>query len=194
MAESKRLGLVVGLGNPGRDYERTRHNAGCWFVEALADRLGATFRNESRFSARVARGEHDGETVWLLAPDTFMNDSGRAVAACASYYRISAAATLVAHDELSLAPGDVRIKRGGGHGGHNGLRDVASHLGRDFVRLRIGIGRPRDAVDVARYVLKPPSAEDRALIDRAIASAVDESGSVLAGDVRERAIGGRRER
>ena len=167
--------LVVGLGNPGRKYEATRHNAGFWLVERVARAAGAEFRREARFFGEVAR--LPGAELWLLKPETYMNHSGRAVSALANFYRISAEEILVAHDELDLPPGDVRLKFGGGLSGHNGLRDVAPALGtHDFWRLRIGIGHPRETMAGAQepvdYVLYPPRAEDRAAIDEAIDKAL----------------------
>lgn len=167
--------LVVGLGNPGRKYEATRHNAGFWLVERVARAAGAQFRREARFFGEVARVP--GAELWLLKPETYMNQSGRAVNALAGFYRIAAEDILVAHDELDLRPGDVRLKFGGGLSGHNGLRDIAPALGtHDFWRLRIGIGHPRDMMAGAQepvdYVLYPPRAEDRAAIDEAIEKAL----------------------
>ncbi|HZN23671.1 MAG TPA: aminoacyl-tRNA hydrolase [Burkholderiales bacterium] len=167
--------LVVGLGNPGRRYEATRHNAGFWFVDEVARGVRAEFRREARFHGEVARVP--GTELWLLKPETHMNNSGRAVTALAGFYRIPADQILVAHDELDLRPGDVRLKFGGGLSGHNGLRDVAPALGtHDFWRLRIGIGHPRDIAssqqEVVDYVLHVPSAEDRKGIDQALDSAL----------------------
>ena len=168
--------LVIGLGNPGPKYESTRHNAGWWWLDRIAGRAGAQFRRESRFSAEIAR--LPGGDIWLLKPQTFMNESGRAAGAVASFYRISPADILVAHDELDLPPGGVRLKFGGGLSGHNGLRDIAPALGtQDFWRLRIGIGHPRELTarqqDVADFVLHPPRAEERRAIDEAIDRALD---------------------
>ena len=167
--------LVVGLGNPGTKYEKTRHNAGFWFVDEVA-RAGRTdFRREARFHGEVAR--LPGADMWLLKPATYMNESGRAVAALAGFYRISPDEILVAHDELDLPPGDVRLKFGGGLSGHNGLRDIAPALAtQDFWRLRIGIGHPRDnpasTEEPVDYVLHAPRAEDRKAIDEAIDKAL----------------------
>jgi PTH1 family peptidyl-tRNA hydrolase len=163
--------LIVGLGNPGRKYEATRHNAGFWLVDRVAHANRAEFRREPRFFGDVARVP--GAELWLLKPETYMNHSGRAVGALAGFYRIAAEDILVAHDELDLRPGDVRLKFGGGLSGHNGLRDVAPALGtRDFWRLRIGIGHPRDMMAGAQepvdYVLYPPRAEDRGAIEEAM--------------------------
>src|SRR5687768_16486302 len=167
--------LVVGLGNPGRKYEATRHNAGYWLVDRIARASGTEFRREARFFGEVARVP--GAELWLLKPETYMNHSGRAVSALAGFYRIGAEDILVAHDELDLRPGDVRLKFGGGLSGHNGLRDVAPALGtNDFWRMRIGIGHPRDLAaseqEVIDYVLHAPRAEERKAIDQALEKAM----------------------
>jgi PTH1 family peptidyl-tRNA hydrolase len=176
--------LVVGLGNPGREHEATRHNAGFWFVDALAARLSCALVAEGRFHGRVARAASD---LRLLAPGTYMNLSGRAVAALARFFGIAPAEILVAHDELDLPPGEAKLKFGGGTAGHNGLRDIDAQLGTtDFWRLRIGIGHPRDSAipqqDVADYVLRPPPAPERALIVAAIERALDAWPAIAAGD------------
>ena len=160
--------LVVGLGNPGPEYVATRHNAGCWFVDRLALKEGVGLRRESRFQGIVGRipGSHD---CWLLLPQTFMNASGRAVGAFSRFYRIAPEEILVAHDELDLPPGTPRLKKGGGVSGHNGLKDIAAHLGsHDFWRLRLGIGHPGDRAVVVDYVLHPPRREEQELIDDSI--------------------------
>lgn len=170
--------LVVGLGNPGSKYQATRHNAGFWWVERLARAGRSEFRNEARFHGDVAKvAVPDGE-VWLLKPGTFMNHSGRAVAALAGFYKLPPEQILVVHDELDLNPGTVRLKKGGGTAGHNGLSDIAAQLGtRDFWRLRIGIGHPRNQAateqEVHDYVLHKPSATDHAAIDDAISRGLE---------------------
>ena len=181
--------LVVGLGNPGRQYEATRHNAGFWFVDALAARLGASFAGEAKFHGRIARAVGD---LRLLEPGTFMNLSGRAVGAVAQFFGIAPGEILVVHDELDLAPGEARLKFGGGTAGHNGLRDIALHLGGpEFWRLRIGIGHPRDSAiaqqPVADYVLQPPRANELAAIEDALARALDAWPAIAAGET-ERAM------
>ncbi len=176
--------LVVGLGNPGPKYEGTRHNAGFWFADRLAARLGADFRPARRFSLDACEATAGAGRVRLVKPTTYMNRSGQAVGGIAEYYRIAPAAILVVHDDLDLPPGTVRIKEGGGHGGHNGLRDIAAHLGtRDFARVRLGIGRPGPGRDPIDYVLDRPRAEDRRLIDDAIGQVLEWSEAVLAGDL-----------
>ncbi|CAG4884542.1 peptidyl-tRNA hydrolase [Georgfuchsia toluolica] len=166
MTQTK-LRLVVGLGNPGAEYIETRHNAGFWFCERLAHELGVSLNKESRFHGWAANAREAG--VWLLMPATFMNHSGQAVRALAQFYRIEPAEMLVVHDELDLPPGQMRLKFGGGLGGHNGLKDITSHLGtQDFWRLRIGIGHPGDRNEVVNYVLKPARKEEQADIDAAL--------------------------
>jgi PTH1 family peptidyl-tRNA hydrolase len=168
--------LIVGLGNPGKKYEATRHNAGFWWVDEVARAGRADFRRESRFHGDVARAP--GSEQWLLKPGTYMNESGRAVGALASFYRIPGDEILVVHDELDLPPGGVKLKFGGGLSGHNGLKDIAAVLGtQDFWRLRIGIGHPRDYVTGAQepveYVLHAPRAEERAAIAQAMEKALE---------------------
>ncbi|WP_074012908.1 aminoacyl-tRNA hydrolase [Candidatus Sodalis sp. SoCistrobi] len=166
--------LIVGLANPGAEYAATRHNAGAWYVELLAERYRQTLKEESKFYGYTGRLNLGGQDVRLLVPTTFMNLSGKAVAAMATFYRIAPEEILVAHDELDLLPGSARLKLGGGHGGHNGLKDIISRLGNNpqFHRLRIGIGHPGDKNQVVGFVLgKPPTAELQ-LIDGAIDEAV----------------------
>lgn len=188
-----RLRLIVGLGNPGRHYAATRHNAGAWLVERLADALKLGLEPEARFHSRVARGRAaDGGDFRLAVPRTYMNESGVAVAALARFYRIAPTEMLVAHDELDLKPGSVKLKLGGGSAGHNGLKDIVAQLGGgEFWRLRLGIGHPRDAIlseqEVVDYVLHPPRAEEKALIDDAIGRALAIWPHLAAGDA-ERAM------
>lgn len=164
--------LLVGLGNPGPKYTQTRHNAGFWFCERLAERLGARFTFESRFGGFVAKSREDDIT--LLMPQTFMNRSGQSVGALARFFRIDPAEILVVHDELDIPPGQLRLKFGGGHGGHNGLKDIAAHCGtRDFWRLRIGIGHPGDRSEVINFVLKSPGRDEAIAIDTAIDRAIE---------------------
>ncbi len=171
--------LIAGLGNPGARYQATRHNAGFWFVEALAARRGAVFKAASRYHGEVA--ELDGG--WLIKPGTFMNRSGQSVAALAGFYKIPLARILVVHDELDLPPGTARLKQGGGHGGHNGLRSLMADLGSgDFWRLRLGIGHPGHKDMVSDYVLSKPSQEDRELIEAAIARALGVMPELAAGE------------
>ena len=164
-AQPASLRLVVGLGNPGAEYTETRHNAGFWFCERLAQELKVSFSKESRFKGLAARS---GD-LWLLMPATFMNHSGESVRALAQFYRIEPADMLVVHDELDLPPGQMRLKFGGGLGGHNGLKDITSHLGtQDYWRLRLGIGHPGDRNEVVNYVLKAARKEEQVEIDTAL--------------------------
>lgn len=180
--------LIVGLGNPGAEYEQTRHNAGFWFVDELARAAGCSLRTEARFHAEVGRCTLHGQDCRLQKPTTFMNRSGQSVAALAKFLRIPPAEILVVHDELDLPPGTVRLKRGGGHGGHNGLRDLIAHLGtQDFLRLRLGVGHPGDRDKVVDYVLHRPSREERELIDTAMTRALEVMPLAVAGEF-ERAM------
>ena len=182
MAQAIRL--IVGLGNPTPRYEKTRHNAGFWFLEALTRRLGAVLRADPKFHGDVARYDTPQGPVYLLRPVTYMNRSGLAVAAIASFYKIRPDEILVAHDELDLPVGAVRLKKGGGHGGHNGLRDMVAQLASpDFYRLRLGIGHPGDRLEVANYVLHEPSVSDLNVIQSAIADALAESEAMIKGDM-----------
>lgn len=181
-----RFRLIVGLGNLGRNYVATRHNAGFWWADKLARLLGAQFSHEAKFSGELAKA---GD-LRLLKPMTYMNLSGRSVAAAAHFFAIDAEEILVLHDDLDLAPGIVRLKQGGGHAGHNGLRDIATQLGSpNFWRLRFGIGHPRDSETpqqaVADYVLKPPSAEELRLIEGAMDRALESWPLLGKGDTAE---------
>ncbi len=176
--------LIVGLGNPGREYEVTRHNAGFWWVDGLAAGKGATLAAEKKFHGLAARLSLAGREVWLLEPQTFMNRSGQGVAALAHFYKIAAEEILVAHDELDLPPGAARLKQGGGHGGHNGLRDIVAHLGTpNFWRLRLGIGHPGSREEVVNYVLNPPRREEREAIETALEKGLAVLPQMLAGDM-----------
>ncbi|MDT8409423.1 MAG: aminoacyl-tRNA hydrolase [Wenzhouxiangellaceae bacterium] len=159
--------LIAGLGNPGSKYERTRHNAGFWFIDALARHAGVALKNERKLHGRAVRVRIDGADAVLLAPETFMNESGQALRAAADFYRIPVEQVLVAHDELDLPPGTIRLKSGGGHGGHNGLRSAFSHLGSpQFWRLRVGIGHPGQAALVTPWVLsRAPVGEEQLILD-----------------------------
>ncbi|MCP4432106.1 MAG: aminoacyl-tRNA hydrolase [Gammaproteobacteria bacterium] len=176
--------LIVGLGNPGADYVNTRHNAGFWFVDALASQNSQSFRIEKRFNAEECKIRNSGEDVYLLKPLTFMNRSGQSVGAMARYYKLKPAQILVVHDELDLEPGDNRLKQGGGHGGHNGLRDIIAHLGdREFFRLRVGIGHPGDRNQVVNYVLHKPSVADLDAIEMANRRTLEVMPLVLEGRI-----------
>ena len=181
-ARSIDLKVIVGLGNPGSKYTETRHNAGFWFIEELAREYSASFRQEKKFHGEVAKISLAGKDIWLLKPETFMNRSGLAVQSLMSFYRISADQLLVAHDEIDLPPGTAKLKTGGGHGGHNGLRDIINQLGtKDFHRLRIGVGHPGSKDQVVDYVLHNASRDDRILIDRDIDDAVQVMPDLAAG-------------
>jgi PTH1 family peptidyl-tRNA hydrolase len=161
--------LIVGLGNPGHEYETTRHNVGFLWVDELAREQKLSFKSEAKFHGLTARCQLHGQEVLLLKPQTFMNVSGRSVGALVQFYKIEPAGMLVVHDELDLPPGVARLKIGGGHGGHNGLKDIIAHLGtKDFWRLRIGIGHPGDRAEVSNYVLNDPRREERELMNEAM--------------------------
>lgn len=174
--------LIVGLGNPGREYEATRHNAGFWWLDELARSHNASFKTDSKFHGLIAKASLHGHEVHLLKPQTFMNASGRAVVAQALFYKILPDQILVVHDELDLPPGSAKLKLGGGHGGHNGLKDIIAHLGtKDFWRLRVGIGHPGDRAEVVNFVLNAPRKEEQALIDEALQRAHDVAPQIIEG-------------
>lgn len=166
--------LIVGLANPGAEYAATRHNAGAWYIDLLADRYNQSLKNEPKFFGYTARINVDGKDIRLLVPTTFMNLSGKAVSALANFYQIKPEEILVAHDELDLLPGVAKLKLGGSHGGHNGLKDIASKFGNNpnFYRLRIGIGHPGDKNKVTGFVLGKPPKSEQDLIDQAIDEAI----------------------
>ncbi len=178
--------LIVGLGNPGPEYEQTRHNAGFWLVDNLAQNCGARLARESRYNALLAKTSIKGQEVWLLEPQTFMNRSGQSVGAVANFYKIAAGEVLVVHDELDLAPGVARLKKGGSAGGHNGLKDITAALGtQDYWRLRIGIGHPRELglnQAVVDFVLHRPRKEEQADINAAIDDALAVMPLICAGE------------
>ena len=176
--------LLVGLGNPGPEYEGTRHNAGFWWVDAAAARLGARLAVDRAYHGLVARVNRPDGPLWLLEPQTYMNLSGKSVAALARFFKIAPAEILVVHDELDLLPGQLKLKLGGGHAGHNGLRDIHAQLGSpDYWRLRLGIGHPGVKAEVADYVLrKPPATEREAIVD-AVERSLRQLDTLLAGDM-----------
>jgi len=183
---SARVELIVGLGNPGAEYEDTRHNAGFWFVDALARQQHVSFKSEKKFHGEVAKFSHAGQDVWLLKPETFMNLSGQSVQALARFFKINVENILVVHDDLDLPPGAARLKQGGGHGGHNGLRDIISKMGGNgFQRLRLGIGHPGDKSRVTGHVLKKSSSEDRIEIENAIDAALKVLPTILDGELQK---------
>jgi PTH1 family peptidyl-tRNA hydrolase len=176
--------LFVGLGNPGTEYEATRHNAGFWFIDALARELKCSLSYDKSYFGLVARASVAGEPVWLLQPQTFMNLSGKSVGALAKYFKIAPEEILVAHDELDVVPGQAKIKLGGSHAGHNGLRDIHAQLGTDqYWRLRIGIGHPGVKSEVIHWVLKKPLAEQRKAIDETVARCVQALPQFLNGEM-----------
>ena len=176
--------LFVGLGNPGPDYEATRHNAGFWWLEALARDLKASLVPERGYHGFVARSQVGGQTIWLLEPQTFMNLSGKSVAALARFYKIAPAEILVVHDELDVVPGQAKLKFGGSPAGHNGLRDIHAQLGTgDYWRLRVGIGHPGTRDEVVGWVLKKPLKEQREAIDDTIARTLQAVPALVAGEM-----------
>jgi PTH1 family peptidyl-tRNA hydrolase len=180
--------LLVGLGNPGPEYEETRHNAGFWFIDAVARQMKVSLVPERSYFGLAARVNTPDGPLWLLEPMTFMNLSGKSVAALARFFKIAPDEVLVAHDELDLLPGQVKLKLGGSHAGHNGLKDIHAQLGSaDYWRLRLGIGHPGVKAEVVNYVLRKPSAEHREAIDKSIAQSLDALPLMLAGDM-ERAM------
>lgn len=176
--------LFVGLGNPGTEYEATRHNAGFWWVDALARELKLSLVADRSYHGLVARGNVNGQTVWLLEPQTYMNLSGKSVAALARFFKIAPQDILVVHDELDVPPGQAKLKFGGGHGGHNGLRDIHAQLGTgDYWRLRLGIGHPGDKNQVADWVLKKPAPDEREAIEGCVGRTLKAAPALLAGDM-----------
>lgn len=183
---SNKIKMIVGLGNPGAEYEQTRHNAGFWFIDELAWQYKATLKEEKKFFGSVARISISGSDLWLLKPATFMNRSGQAVAALAQFYKIKPEEILVVHDELDIPCGRIKFKLGGGNGGHNGLKDIQARLGTpDFYRLRLGIDHPGDRNLVVGYVLNKPSPEHRQQIDEAINKSLKAVPMLLAGEWEE---------
>ena len=169
------LRIIAGLGNPEDKYERTLHNTGFWFVNVLARKYGGEFRYEKKFDAECCKVSISGSEIWLIKPQSYMNLSGGPVRSVLDYYRLSPKHLLVAHDEIDLPPGTVRLKQGGGHGGHNGLRDVMQQCGADFMRLRIGVGHPGEKSRVTGYVLKRGSSDVESAVERNI----DEAMSIM---------------
>jgi len=175
--------LFVGLGNPGAEYEATRHNAGFWWVEALASDLKVSLAPERSYHGLVARTTVDGKTLWLLEPQTFMNLSGKSVASLARFFKIQPEEILVVHDELDVVPGQAKLKFGGSHAGHNGLRDIHAQIGPDYWRLRLGIGHPGVKAEVINWVLKKPLAEQRTLIEECIDRTLRAVPALLEGEM-----------
>lgn len=183
---SHMIRLFVGLGNPGPEYEQTRHNAGFWWLEALARELRVNLTTDKSYHGLVARTSIQGQSVWLLAPQTFMNLSGKSVAALANFFKIPPQEILVAHDDLDIAPGEAKLKLGGSHAGHNGLRDIHAQLGTDqYWRLRLGVGHPGNKAEVVHWVLKKPMLDHRIAIDQAIDRALKALPQFLAGEMEQ---------
>ena len=176
-----KISLIVGLGNPGNEYAQTRHNAGFWYVEQLADRYNISLKNDSQYNAITGRGQIEGQDGRLLLPLTYMNRSGQSVVPFAKFYQIPTPQILIAHDELDMNPGVIRLKDGGGHGGHNGLKDIVPHIGANFLRLRIGIGHPGSKERVSGHVLSKAPSSEQTLIDQAIQHALDQSKALING-------------
>ncbi len=166
------LKAIAGLGNPDDKYVRTLHNAGFWFADAVAQKYGGSFRYEKKFDAEICKTTIRGQDVWLIKPQSYMNLSGQPVRGVLDYYRIKPDDLLVAHDEIDLPPGTVKLKLGGGHGGHNGIRDVIKHCGQNFARLRLGVGPPGEKSKVSGYVLKKGSADTESAVERNIDDAI----------------------
>jgi PTH1 family peptidyl-tRNA hydrolase len=181
--------MLVGLGNPGPEYAATRHNAGFWWLDAVAEKLGARLAHDRSYHGLVARvNRHGVEPLWLVEPQTYMNLSGKSVAALARFFKITPDQILVAHDELDLLPGQLKLKQGGSHAGHNGLKDIVAQLGSaDFWRLRLGIGHPGVKAEVIDYVLKRPSQEHREAIEQCVVLSLQSLDLLLAGEM-ERAM------
>jgi PTH1 family peptidyl-tRNA hydrolase len=175
--------LFVGLGNPGPEYEATRHNAGFWWIDALAQELKVELRPDKTAHGLLARTSVQGQTIWLLEPMTFMNLSGKSVAAIARFYKIAPGEILVAHDELDIVPGQVKLKLGGSHAGHNGLRDIHAQIGPDYWRLRLGVGHPGLKDEVINWVLKKPMAEHRKAIEECIARSLKAVPALIDGEM-----------
>ncbi len=180
---SKPIRIVAGLGNPEDKYERTLHNAGFWFVDTLARKYGGSFRFEKKFDADYCRINLHGEDVWLVKPQSYMNNSGQPIRGLLDYYRLRPSQLLVAHDEIDLPPGTVRLKQGGGHGGHNGLRDIIRHCGAEFLRLRLGVGHPGEKHKVTNYVLKKGSSDVEAAVERNIDDAIAVMPELVDGEI-----------
>lgn len=176
--------LFVGLGNPGPEYEFTRHNAGFWWIDAMAGALKTNLAMDKSYHGQVGRTSINGQPVWLLKPQTFMNLSGKSVAALARFFKIEPQEILVAHDELDIAPGEAKLKLGGSHAGHNGLRDIHAQLGTpDYWRLKLGVGHPGIKSEVIHWVLKKPSLDHRIAIDQSIARALTALPNIIAGEM-----------
>ncbi len=184
-SDTNNIQLIVGLGNPGNEYEKTRHNAGFWFIDRLASQYNLTLKSESKFLGEVAKFNSPSGNIWLLKPTTFMNRSGQSIARLAQFYKIKPEQILIVHDELDLSPGSVKLKQGGGHGGHNGLRDSIAQLGKNFYRLRLGIGHPGSKEQVVGFVLGKTPKSEKLLIESALEKSIDSIELILQGDMQK---------
>ena len=180
-----KISLIVGLGNPGSEYAQTRHNAGFWFIERLAEQYGINLKTDSKYKGISGRGNIEGQDVRLLLPTTCMNLVGQSVVPFAKFYQIKPEEILIAHDELDMNPGIIRLKTGGGHGGHNGLKDIVPHIGSNFHRLRIGIGHPGSKERVSGHVLSKAPSSEQNLMDDAIAHALSRIQLLVNGDTQQ---------
>ena len=180
---SNSIRIIAGLGNPEDKYERTLHNAGFWFVDAVAEKYGGSFRYEKKFDADCCRVNLHGADVWLVKPQSYMNLSGGPIRGVLDYYRLQATELLVAHDEIDLPPGTTRLKQGGGHGGHNGLRDIIRHCGAEFIRLRLGVGHPGEKSQVTGHVLKRGSTDVERAVEDNIVDAINVLPLLVDGDL-----------
>ncbi len=185
MSSDKNIRMIVGLGNPGNEYEKTRHNAGFWFIDRLISQYNLTLKSEAKFLGDIAKFNSPFGNVWLLKPTTFMNRSGQSIARLAHFYKINPEQILLVHDELDLPPGSVKLKQSGGHGGHNGLRDMIAQLGKNFYRLRLGIGHPGSKEQVVGFVLGKTPKSEQLLIDSAIDKAIDSIELIVQGDMQK---------
>jgi PTH1 family peptidyl-tRNA hydrolase len=185
MSSDKNIRMIVGLGNPGNEYEKTRHNAGFWFIDHLVSQHNLTLKSEAKFLGDIAKFNSPFGNVWLLKPTTFMNHSGQSIARLAHFYKINPEQILLVHDELDLPPGSVKLKQSGGHGGHNGLRDMIAQLGKNFYRLRLGIGHPGSKEQVVGFVLGKTPKSEQLLIDSAIDKAIDSIELIMQGDMQK---------
>ena len=177
--------IIAGLGNPGNEYEQTRHNVGFWFIEQLISKYNLSLRSEHKFLGDIAKLELNSQNIWLLKPTTFMNRSGQSISRLAQFYKIKPEQILVVHDELDLSPGVVKLKKSGGHGGHNGLRDSINQIGKDFYRLRLGIGHPGHKDKVVGFVLGKTPKTEKELIENAIEKALNSIDLVVQGDMQK---------
>lgn len=184
-SDTNNIQIIAGLGNPGNEYERTRHNAGFWFIDQLISHYNLTLKSEAKFLGDVAKLNTPSGNVWLLKPTTFMNRSGQSIARLAQFYKIKPEQILVVHDELDLPPGTVKLKQGGGHGGHNGLRDSIAHLGKNFYRLRLGIGHPGNKEQVVGFVLGKTPQSEKTLIESSIDKSIDSIELIMQGDMQK---------